>query len=399
MPRVLRILNRLIVGGPSKNAVYLTRYMSPDYETLLVTGDKDDHEQDADELATHHGITPLCVTEMKRAISFNDDWKAYQKLKKIIREFKPDIVHTHAAKSGALGRLAARNCGVPVIVHTFHGHVFHSYFNPLKTNFFIRAERYLARFTDGIVAISEKQKHELTDEFRIAPSHKFHLIPLGLDLDPFVVGQDEKRRRFRDEFHLTGDTIAIGIIGRLVPIKNHGLFIKALKKVLTGTQKRVRAFIIGDGESREGIMTQAREAGIAFAAPGEKNSEVPLVFTSWRMDVDVVCAGLDIICLTSLNEGTPVSLIEAQAAGKPIVSTRVGGIADVVLEGKTALLADLGNEEAFADQLLGMVDSDQQRVVMSDAGRDFVLNKYGYKRLVKDMEALYIELLRKKGRG
>ncbi|MBL7751168.1 MAG: glycosyltransferase [Chitinophagaceae bacterium] len=398
MPRVLRILNRLIVGGPSKNAVFLSRYMSPDFETLLVTGDKDDHEQDADELATHHGITPLCVTEMKRAISFNDDWKAYQKLKKIIREFKPDIVHTHAAKSGALGRLAARNCQVPVIVHTFHGHVFHSYFNPLKTNFFIRAERYLARFTDGIVAISEKQRHELVDEFRIAPAHKFHIIPLGLDLDPFVMDQDLKRRKFRDEFQLAEDTIAIGIIGRLVPIKNHGLFIKALKKVLTGSNKPVKAFIIGDGESREPIMTMAREAGIPFAAPGEKNPEAPLIFTSWRMDVDVVCAGLDIICLTSLNEGTPVSLIEAQAAGRPIVSTRVGGIADVVLEGKTALLADLGNEDAFADQLVEMVDSEQKRQIMSDAGRDFVLNKYGYKRLVKDMEKLYGELLSKKSR-
>lgn len=398
MPRVLRILNRLIVGGPSKNAVFLSRYMSPEFETLLVTGDKDDHEQDADELATHHGITPLCVTEMKRAISFNDDWKAYQKLKKIIREFKPDIVHTHAAKSGALGRLAARNCQVPVIVHTFHGHVFHSYFNPLKTNFFIRAERYLARFTDGIVAISEKQRHELVDEFKIAPANKFHIIPLGLDLDPFVVDQDLKRRKFRDEFQLAEDTVAIGIIGRLVPIKNHGLFIKALKKVLTRSNKPVKAFIIGDGESREPIMSMAREAGIPFAAPGEKNPGAPLVFTSWRMDVDVVCAGLDIICLTSLNEGTPVSLIEAQAAGRPIVSTRVGGIADVVLEGKTALLADLGNEDAFSDQLVEMVDSEQKRQTMSDAGRDFVLNKYGYKRLVKDMEKLYGELLSKKSR-
>lgn len=398
MPRVLRILNRLIVGGPSKNAVYLTRYMSPDYETLLVTGDKDDHEQDADELATHHGIQPLCITEMKRAISFNDDWKAYQKLKKIIREFKPDIVHTHAAKSGALGRLAARHCQVPVIVHTFHGHVFHSYFSPLKTQFFIRAERYLAGFTDGIVAISEKQKHELVDQFRIAPEEKFHIVPLGLDLDPFVQSQEQKREKFRSEFQIPPDTIAIGIIGRLVPIKNHGLFIKALKKVLTESQYPVKAYIIGDGESRESIMTMAREAGIAFAAPGQSDPSAPLVFTSWRMDVDVVCAGLDIICLTSLNEGTPVSLIEAQAAGKPIVSTRVGGIADVVLEGKTALLADLGNEEGFAEQLMAMVNSTQRRQEMSDAGRDFVLNKFGYKRLVRDMEGLYTGLLGRKGR-
>src|SRR5688572_1413672 len=126
MPRVLRILNRLVIGGPSKNAVYLTRYMQPDFETMLVIGGKEDHEQDADFLATHHGIEPVVIPEMRRPVSFGSDWIAYKKLKKLINNFRPDIIHTHAAKSGALGRMAAKHCDVPVIVHTFHGHVFHS---------------------------------------------------------------------------------------------------------------------------------------------------------------------------------------------------------------------------------------------------------------------------------
>ena len=396
MPRVLRILNRLIIGGPSKNAVFLSRYMQPGFETLLVIGGKDEHEQDADGLAAEHEIIPHCIPEMKRAISFNDDWKAYQKLKKLIKEFKPDIVHTHAAKSGALGRLAARHCNVPVIVHTFHGHVFHSYFSPLKTNFFIRAERYLAGFTDGIVAISEKQRHELAEKFRIAPAGKFHIVPLGLDLDPFTEHQDEKRKKFRSQYGIDEHTIAIGIIGRLVPIKNHRLFIQAIKKVTDQSAQKIKAFIIGDGESRASIETLAAESGIDFCGVGETDYSKPLIFTSWRTDVDTVCAGLDIVCLTSLNEGTPVSLIEAQAAGKPVVSTRVGGIADVVLEGQSALLADIGDEEAFSANLLNLVNDPALRNNMSQAGREFVLNKFGYRRLVQDMSELYYQLLKQK---
>ncbi len=398
MPRVLRILNRLIIGGPSKNAVYLSRYMQPDFETLLVIGGKEEHEQDADFLAKSHGIDPYCIPEMRRPISPATDYKAYQKLKKLIKDFKPDIVHTHAAKSGALGRIAAKNSKVPVIVHTFHGHVFHSYFSPMKTNLFIRAERYLAGLTDSIVAISDVQKKELYSDFKIALPDKFSVIPLGLDLDSFVQDQEFKRNQFRTEFGLDDDTIAIGIIGRLVPIKNHTLFLRGLKKVLESTSVKVKAFIIGDGDSREMIRKQASEFGILFSGPLDKEHSHPLVFTSWRTDIDIICAGLDIVALTSLNEGTPVSLIEAQAAGKPIVSTRVGGITDVVLENKTALLSGVDDIDGFADNLLRLVNDAELRNSFSNAGRDFVMEKFSYRRLVNDMNRLYAELLDRKKR-
>src|SRR5580765_3015931 len=250
MPRVLRILNRLIIGGPSKNAVYLSRYMQPDFDTLLVIGGKEDHEQDADFLATANNIDPTCIPEMKRPISPYNDWAAYNKLKKLIKEFKPDIVHTHAAKSGALGRLAAKHSNVPVIVHTFHGHIFHSYFNSIKTNFFIRTERYLADLSDAIVAISDVQKKELSGDFKIAAEHKFSVIPLGLDLDNFIINQEEKRNKFRKEFGLDDHIVAIGIIGRLVPIKNHSLFLKGLKYVLNSTSVKIKPLIIPDSQSR-----------------------------------------------------------------------------------------------------------------------------------------------------
>ena len=393
MPRVLRILNRLVIGGPSKNAVYLTKYMQPDFETMLVIGGKEDHEQDADFLATGLNINPVCIPEMKRPISFTDDWTAYKKLKKLINEFKPDIVHTHAAKSGALGRLAAKHCNVPVIVHTFHGHIFHSYFNSLKTNLFIKAERYLAGFSDAIVAISEVQKKELSMDFKIASAEKFQIIPLGLDLDPFITDQESKRNKFRSEFNLGEEIIAIGIIGRLVPIKNHILFLKSLKKVLENTNQKIKAFIIGDGESRKGLAQSARDLGISFSIETDTIHLHPLIFTSWRTDVDIICAGLDIVALTSLNEGTPVSLIEAQAAGKPVVSTRVGGIADVVLENKSGLLSGVNDEEGFAINLLKLVSDSALRISFGNEGRNFVLGKFGYQRLVIDMSNLYYKLL------
>ena len=396
MPRVLRILNRLIIGGPSKNAVYLTRYMQPDFDTMLVIGGKEDHEQDADFLATANNIQPTCIPQMKRAISPKDDWAAYNKLKKLIKEFKPDIVHTHAAKSGALGRLAAKHLNVPVIVHTFHGHVFHSYFNSLKTNFFIRTERYLGGLSDAIVAISDVQKKELSGDFRIAAAEKFRVIPLGLDLDNFTIDREAKRNKFRTEFGLDDDTVAVGIIGRLVPVKNHSLFLTALKYVLNNSSAKVKAFIIGDGESRASIEKLATSLDIKFSQHTDKEYPGPLIFTSWRTDVDTICAGLDIIALTSLNEGTPVSLIEAQAAGKPIVSTRVGGIADVVLENKTALLSDIADEKRYCSNLLQMVNDISMRHKFSNAGQEYVLNKFGYQRLVADMDSLYRDLLDKK---
>ncbi|HEU4472371.1 MAG TPA: glycosyltransferase [Flavisolibacter sp.] len=393
MPRVLRILNRLAVGGPVLNATYLTRYMSPDFDTLLVVGEKEDHEKSAEYLARQLGIDYVTIPGMGRSINPASDYFAYQKLRKLIGSYKPDVVHTHAAKPGALGRLAASAAKVPAIVHTFHGHVFHSYFNAAKSRFFIGTERYLGRRSHAIIAISEQQRKELVEEFRIAPKEKFRVVPLGFDLDRFQTGQEEKRKKFRAEFNVSDDEIAIGIIGRLVPVKNHYLFMKAIKHVFDHTGRKVRAFIIGDGETRADLENVAKEVGINYSTERSAEHHHPLVFTSWRSDVDVINAGLDIICLTSFNEGTPVSLIEAQAANKPIVSTRVGGIADIVLEGETGLLADIQDTEGFSNHLLRLVEDDGLRHRLGANSRKHVLERFSYQRLVSDMSHLYHELL------
>jgi glycosyltransferase involved in cell wall biosynthesis len=396
MPRVLRIHNRLIVGGPVLNALYLTKYMQPDFETLLVVGEKESHEKSAAYLADQLGIKYVTVPQMGRSINPTNDFVAYRELKKIIKSFKPDVVHTHAAKPGALGRLAAANANVPAIVHTYHGHVFHSYFNSLKTNFFINTERFLGTRSDAIIAISEGQKKELVHDFKIAPEKKFRVIQLGFDLDKFQTDQEAKRTKFRSEFGLADDEIAIGIIGRLVPVKNHYLFLKAVKYVLDHSHKKIKAFIIGDGETRQDLENVANEVGIKFSTQNDATHPHPLVFTSWRSDVDFINAGLDIICLTSFNEGTPVSLIEAQAANKPIVSTRVGGIGDIVAEGETALLADVQDAETFCNHLLQLTEDDALRQRLGDNSRQYVMQRFSYQRLVGDMSALYYELLERK---
>lgn len=395
MPRVLRILNRLAVGGPVLNATYLSRYLAPEFETILVVGEKEDHEKSASYLADQLGINYVTIKGMGRSISPASDYMAYRELKRLIKSFKPDIVHTHSAKPGALGRLAAATSNVPAIVHTFHGHVFHSYFNPLKTKVFINTERYLAKKSDAIIAISDQQKIELVHQFKIAPDEKFHVIPLGFDLDRFQKDNEEKRKKFRAEFNINDETIAIGIIGRLVPVKNHYLFIKAIKQVLVKTNKQIKALIIGDGETRADLENIAKEVGIPFSTENDREHPHPLVFTSWRSDIDVINAGLDIVCLTSVNEGTPVSLIEAQASNKAIVSTRVGGIADIVIEGETALLADVNDTQCYCDHLLRLVEDDELRMRMSHNSSKHVLQKFSYQRLMNDMSRLYNQLLSK----
>lgn len=397
MPRVLRIHNRLIIGGPAINVTYLTKYMAPEFETMLVIGDKDSHEQDADHLIMNLGLDPVVVPEMRREISPLNDGYAYQKIKKLIEKFRPDIVHTHAAKSGVIGRLAADACKVPVIVHTFHGHVFHSYFSKFKTNTFIQIERYLARRSTGIIAISETQKHELADIYHICEPEKISIIPLGLDLDKFQMHQEMKRAAFRKEFDLEEDDICIGIIGRVVPVKNHSLFVAAAKKVLEKTDKSIKFLIIGDGDMRPQMETEFAEAGIDYTYYPIDPRPATAICTSWQTEMDYVLSGLDIVALTSHNEGTPVSLIEAQAAAKPVVSTNVGGVKDVVADNQTGYITDPGDAEAFAEALLKLVNNKEMRDFFGTQGRKFVQANYSYQRLVRDMSEFYYKQLDKSG--
>jgi glycosyltransferase involved in cell wall biosynthesis len=395
MPRVLRIINRLNLGGPTYNAANLTKYIDGEFETLLVAGMTDETEESSEFILQKLDLHPVYLKEMYRELNPFRDYKAYFRLRQIIRDFKPDIVHTHAAKAGAVGRLAAHHEGVPIIVHTFHGHVFHSYFGALKTRVFLEIERYLGRRTHAIVTLSEIQKGELAYQFKVAPQEKFQIIPLGFDLTRFTESKEEKRKAFRAKYNVADDEVLISIVGRLVPVKNHAMFLKAIKIVSEKTTKKIRVFIIGDGEERQNVEKMATDLGLKFnnADLTERNI---LTFTSWIKDIDVSNAGSDIIALTSFNEGTPVSLIEAQASGRPIVSTRVGGIANIVIEGETALLSESDDVDTFAAHLLSLIENDELRRDMSDRGTAHVMESFSHLRLARDMSVLYRRLLNQK---
>lgn len=407
MPRILRIINRFNLGGPTHNAAYLSRYMPAGFETLLIGGPPGENEEGSGHILDSLGVEARILDEMRREVSPWKDRRAYRSIKRIIKEFKPDIVHTHAAKAGAVGRLAASDLGVKGVVHTFHGHVFHSYFGPVRTSVFKSVERHLAKRTSRIIAISEKQKSELVDEHNICAGSKIAVIPLGFDLSRFMDDQPAKRALFRRVYGVADDEVAIGIVGRLVPVKNHALFIKAIKHVRDHSGKKIRAFVVGDGEDRAHIEQITRELGLTMAMAPAFNGQgfghgvngkpvtahADVTFTSWVKEIEFVHAGVDLVALTSFNEGTPVSLIEAQAADKAVVSTRVGGIENVVLEGRTGLLSPNNDIEKFAENLLRLVEDDDLRGRMARSGREHVRDRYHYTRLVSETANLYRSLL------
>ncbi|MNJ82922.1 putative glycosyltransferase EpsD [compost metagenome] len=390
MPKVLRIINRFNIGGPTYNATFLTKFISEDYETLLVGGLPEADESDSLHILESYGVKPLLIPEMKRLPNFKSDREAYRKIKQIIQEFEPDIVHTHAAKAGALGRKAAKACGVPVIVHTFHGHVFHSYFGRAKTLLYKTIERRLAKISTGIVAISPIQKEELSKTHRICKADKVRVIPLGFDLNKFQENLAEKRIQTRNTYKLSEEEVAVAIVGRLAPIKNHQLFLDVLEAVAKNGVK-ARYFIVGDGQEREAIEKRVESLGTAYG--------LQIELTSWIKDIATFNAGMDIICLSSDNEGTPVSLIEAQASGVPVISTDVGGVRDILNEGETGYVVPKKDLAAFSEKLQLLIENEEIRTKMSQNGWNFVRDKFHYTTLVKNMENYYAELIEKTGKN
>lgn len=392
MIKVLRIINRFNLGGPTYNATFLSRFISDQFETRLYGGQHETHESDSLFIPEQYGLEPQIIDVLERDVNFSNDRAALKKIRAIIREYRPDIVHTHASKAGALGRYAAYKENVPVIVHTFHGHVFHSYFGRLKTGLYKRVERYLAQKSDAIIAISPLQKKELVESHKIADEEKVNVIPLGFDLDRFMTDKTEKRRDFRSQYTVKEEELAIGIIGRLAPIKNHVGFIDAVILAAQKTDKKLCVFVIGDGELKAALEEKAQKEAASL-------NNIRFIFTSWIKDVYRILPGLDIVALSSFNEGTPVSLIEAQAAGVPVVSTDVGGVRDIVKEDETGLVTAVFNVESYHLALLDLIENEEKRQKMSQNGWNHVKEKFHYKRLCKDVENLYLELLNKKTRN
>ncbi len=385
--KVLRIISRLNIGGPAIHAFLLTKNLDADkFETLLVTGSLSNTEGDMSFLFDSLEKKPIYIDALQRELNPVKDLIAFIEILKILYKNKPDIVHTHTTKAGASTRFAVFLYGLLTqrkikTIHTFHGHVLHGYFGTLKTRVFIRIERILAKFTERIVVICPLQYHELCHQFKIAPPNKFSIIPLGFDLTQFL-DAEAHRGELRKELHIPEDMLLVGMVGRLTAIKNHALFLRSAARVLEKTAN-VRFLIIGDGELAVDLKQLADDLQIKDR----------VIFLGWRDDMASVYAGLDLVVLTSFNEGTPVTLIEAMASAKPVVATAVGGVPDIVLDGQTGILAPSGDADGLAVAMTDLLLDPGKRQEFGERGREFVREKYTKERLCADIEKLYGELL------
>lgn len=386
--KILRIITRLNIGGPAIHAILLSSELNRNtlYKDILVCGRVSDSEGDMIYLARDKGVVPIVVEELGREISFKNDIKALLKIYSIIKKEEPDIVHTHTAKAGTLGRLAAIFAGVPVKIHTFHGHVFDGYFNPFKARLFVLIERFLALFTDKVITVSAAVKDDIVNKLKVAGESKSVVIPLGLELGDFLECEGRKNV-FRRSRGLPDDTILVGIVGRLVPIKNHRMFLDAACAILKREPAvKMRFIIIGDGELRRDLGEYAAAKGL----------ERHVVFTGWVEDLASIYSDLDIVTLTSLNEGTPVSLIEAMASGRPVISTGVGGVVDFVRDGYNGLIVKSGDVETLAGRILELAEDGSRRKALGMRGRESVAGAFSKDRLVRDIEGLYAECRKNK---
>jgi glycosyltransferase involved in cell wall biosynthesis len=383
--RVLRIFSRLNIGGPSVHVLLLTAGLrARGYDTRLVVGQEAPREGNLLDLAREKGVDCVRLGGLGREVRPLSDFRAYWAIAAAIRDFRPAVVHTHTAKAGLLGRVAARRARVPVVVHTYHGHVLRGYFGRFKSALYRALEKRCARISDALVAVSEAVRQDLAD-LGVAQLSRIRLVPLGLELEPLATPLP--RGGLRREAGVPDGAPLIGIVGRLVPIKDVGTFLKAAA-IVRNSSPDTRFAVVGDGEERPLLEEQARCLGLSQA----------VCFHGWRRDMDRVYGDLDIVANTSLNEGTPVALIEGLAAGRPVVATNVGGTPDVLAGGAHGALVPPRDPQALADAILDALQHPEAARRRAEEGRAHVLARHSVGRLLDDVDALYRELLEAKGR-
>ena len=400
--KILRMIARLNIGGPAIHVFLLSRGLNTEkFESTLITGIISPQEGDMSYLFDSVDLTPTVIPELQREISVWMDLKTIGKMFRALLYEKPDIVHTHTAKAGTSARLAALmfnliNKKNVRVVHTFHGHIFEGYFSKGISLFFIWIERLLATMTDVVIVISETQKIDLAKKYHIAPADKIRTIELGFDLKPFLTCSSLKGR-FKTDLGVKNDTVLIGIIGRLVPIKHHIMFFKAAKAYLQMNPELDTKFVVvGDGELREELRSYCQTQGLL----------THVIFCGWLKDISYVYADLSILALTSLNEGTPVSIIEAMAASVPVVATDAGGVKDLVgsrndfqssngyMVCERGILCMKNDSIGFAKGIKYLLQSPaHEKQDRLKQARSFVEQRYSQQRLLNDIESLYTELM------
>jgi glycosyltransferase involved in cell wall biosynthesis len=381
---VMRVIDRLNVGGPAIHAVLATRGLDPArFRTVLVTGSIEPHEADMSYLLDDYGVERTLIPALGRELRPLRDLSTAWRLYRLMRREKPDVVHTHKAKAGAIGRVCALAAGVPVRVHTFHGHVFHGYFGPWKTRAFLGIERLLARFTTRLIALSSGLVDELSQKYRVAAAERFAVVPLGFDLARFA-DLSAQRGALRRELGIAAETKLVAIIGRMVPVKDHASFVAAAA-LLAARRNDVAFLFVGAGELEADVRAAIARSGL--------DGRVHLL--GWTRDLPRIYADVDVVALSSVNEGTPVTLVEAMASGVPVAATAVGGVPDLLAGGARGELAPVRDPAALADAIdraLSPTALDRARSLRAE-----IFDSFGQARLCRDLARLYDELLTANG--
>ena len=383
--KVLRVIARLNVGGPALHVAYLTAGLADrGYDTMLVAGTVGSGEESMAFVAERRGVRVETLEDLHREIAPFRDLRTILRLSRLIRREHPMILHTHTAKAGAVGRIAALLAGdarPPVIVHTFHGHVLRGYFNPVLTAAFRVLERMLARVTTTLVAVSPEVRDDLV-ALRVAPASKFVVVRLGIELDERISSDDERRRATRRLLGIPPDAFVVGWVGRMTAVKRTEDVARTLRALV---DRGVDAYLclVGDGPDRADLERRVHELGVARRC----------LFVGYQEDVARFYDAIDVLLLTSVNEGTPVSVIEALAAGRPVVATRVGGVSDIVRDGVDGFLADVADVELLGARLAELAGDPELRARMGSAGCAHVTERYAVARLVDDVDRLYRSLL------
>jgi glycosyltransferase involved in cell wall biosynthesis len=379
------VIARLNVGGPALHVAYLSAGLRDrGYGTTLVAGSLARGEESMDFVANELGVPVIRLGALHREISPVRDAISVFRLAHLIRLQRPHILHTHTAKAGAIGRLAAMLAGdarPPIIVHTYHGHVLRGYFDPVRTTLFRLIETYLARISTALIAVSPQVRDDLVG-MGVAPKEKFAVVRLGIGLDERIPVDQDGRDETRRQLGIPAGRFIVGWVGRMTAIKRTDDVLIGFRKL---REQGVDAVLcmVGDGPDRDQIELRARDLGIV------KDT----LFLGYQEDVAQYFAAFDAMVLPSANEGTPVTAIEALAAGRPVVATRVGGVPDVVREGQDGFLVEAGDTDALAERLARLANDPELRRRMGAVGRERVLPRYAVTRLLDDMDRLYRELL------
>jgi glycosyltransferase involved in cell wall biosynthesis len=387
--RILRVIARLNMGGPALHVAYLTDGLKKrGYETTLVAGSLARGEDSMAFVADARDVPVIRIDELGREISPLRDLMATFRLARLIRDERPQILHTHTAKAGTVGRVAALLAGSrrpPIVVHTFHGHVLRGYFGPVRSLFFRLLERWLAGRSTALIAVSPQVRDDLVS-LGIAPRERFAVIRLGIELDERIAAERNGRAESRRYLGIPGERFAVGWIGRMTAVKRTDDVLVAFK-LLRERGVDATLCMVGDGPDRAGLEQRAHDLGIVRDT----------LFLGYQEDVAPFYAAFDALVLPSSNEGTPVSVIEALGAGRPVVATRVGGVPDVVRDGVDGFLVEPGATDELADRLAELAQDATLRAQMGRQGRERVVPRYAVERLVDDVDQLYRSLLNAEG--